>query len=62
MSLYNLAGQKVVEMVEGIREAGHHVVRWDGRDASGNSLASGIYVYRLTAGSVVLARKLSLTQ
>jgi hypothetical protein len=41
--------------VNSVREAGVHSVRFDGA-----SLASGVYIYRLTAGGDVLTRKLTL--
>jgi len=31
--------------------AGIHVVRWNGRDTLGRSVASGVYFYDLTAGA-----------
>jgi hypothetical protein len=50
LALYNLAGQKVVTLVDGMRSARSYTVHWDGRDASGRDLASGVYLYRLRAG------------
>ena len=49
-ALYNLAGQKVVTLVDGMRPAGSYTVHWDDRDASGRDLASGVYLYQLRAG------------
>jgi len=46
LSVYNLMGQKVATLVSGRQGAGYHSVVWD---ASG--MASGIYYYRLEAGS-----------
>ena len=63
LAVYNLAGQKVATLVEGVREAGVYTVRWDGRDESGRELASGVYLYRLRAGQgQVETRKLLLLQ
>jgi hypothetical protein len=53
LSVYNTLGQRVRTVVEGEQEAGYHEVRFD---ASG--LASGIYLYRLTAGDFVQTKKL----
>jgi hypothetical protein len=55
LSVFNMLGQRVATLVEGEREAGYHSVNFD---ASG--LASGVYLYRLTAGEHVQARKLIL--
>ena len=60
MAVFNLAGQRVVTLVEGMRRAGTYAVHWDGRNADGRNLASGIYFYRLSAAERVEARKLLL--
>ena len=60
LAVYSLAAQKVSTLAHGHREAGSYQVRWDGRDGAGHELASGVYVYRLTAGERVEARKLLL--
>ena len=61
LALYNLAGQKVTTLVQGVREAGTYTLHWDGRDARGHDLASGVYLYRLrTDQGQVETRKLVL--
>ena len=60
LSVYNLTGQKVATLVEGIREAGAYTVQWDGRDEGGRELASGVYLYRLWTESQVETHKLLL--
>jgi len=62
LDVYNLTGQRVTTLLRGLRTAGTYQVRWDGRDAGGQSLASGIYLYRLRAGRQVMTRKLLLLQ
>lgn len=42
--------------------AGNYTAHWDGKDDQGNALASGIYVYRLEAGSYVASNKLALVR
>jgi enediyne biosynthesis protein E4 len=58
--LYNLAGQRVMILARGVREAGTHTVSWDGKDGQGRALASGVYLYRLRAGGQEQTRKLLL--
>ncbi len=58
--VYDLVGQKAATLAQGRREAGTYSLTWDGRDDDGRDLASGVYLYRLQAGSQVETRKLLL--
>ena len=62
LAVFNLTGQRVATLVDGVRNAGTYTVGWDGRDNSGRGLASGIYLYRLRTGQQVQSRKLLLLQ
>jgi spore germination protein YaaH len=55
LTVYDMLGRRVAELVNGTREPGLHSVQWN---ASGN--ASGIYFAKLTAGSATFIRKLTL--
>ena len=58
--VYNLGGQRVALLSQGSRVAGTYEIRWDGRDADGRELASGVYLYQLKAGDNSQQRKLLL--
>jgi len=58
--VYNSLGQEVRTLFAGQVEQGTQVVRWDGRDNHGNTLASGMYIYRMTAGSFTQSYKMML--
>lgn len=60
LAVFNMAGQKVTTLVESEMEAGAHAAIWDGSDDDGNTLASGVYLYRLEIGSFVQTKKLVL--
>ncbi len=60
LTLYNLAGQKVATLADGLRQAGSYTINWDGKDDGGRVLASGIYLYKLQAGTQEGTRKLLL--
>ena len=60
LAVYNLVGQKVASLMDGVRDPGQYTLRWDGRDDHGRSLASGVYFYRLQAGEQIETRKLLL--
>lgn len=62
VKIFNLLGEEVHTLVDEWREAGHHGVRWDGRDKNGNTVASGIYLYQLQAGSFSQVKKMSLVR
>lgn len=53
-------GARIVTLAEGKQEKGTHAVAWNGRDAAGRQVASGIYFCRLAAGKETLSRKLVL--
>jgi flagellar hook assembly protein FlgD len=55
LSIYNTLGQLVTTLVQGEQDAGYHSVRFDG-----SNLASGVYFYRLQAGTYVETKKLLL--
>ena len=61
LAVYNLAGQRVATLLEGLHQAGAGTAQWDGRDDRGRQLASGVYLYRLRVGEQrVVSRKLLL--
>jgi len=55
LMVYSTLGQLVADLVQGEQEAGYHEVRFDA-----SNLSSGVYFYRLRAGTYVQTRKLLL--
>ncbi|MGH7453685.1 MAG: CocE/NonD family hydrolase, partial [bacterium] len=58
ITLFNLLGQEVRTLVDGLVPSGVHTVSWDGRNENGQPVAKGIYFYRLEAGGFSMAKKL----
>ena len=56
--IYNLLGQVVRTLVDENQSAGLYEVKWDGTSEYGIKLASGVYIYRIEAGSFTKTRKL----
>ena len=57
ISVYDASGRLVRSLREGARSAGRHTTEWDGRDAGGAEVASGVYFAKLEAGDqTVLGR------
>jgi hypothetical protein len=60
LRIYDVAGRLVRALVADSRPAGTYSEIWDGHDSNGSAVASGIYFYRLTAGSFEQTRKMAL--
>jgi len=60
LDIFNILGQRVATLIDRDMPAGSHAVRWDGRDGNGRAVASGVYFYRLNAGTDVDKRKMIL--
>ena len=48
LKIFDLHGQNIVTLSNGFRQAGSYNVMWDGKNAYGKSVASGVYFYRLS--------------
>ncbi|MCC6476667.1 T9SS type A sorting domain-containing protein [bacterium] len=55
LEVFNITGQKVSDLLNSSLNAGRHEIVFDG-----NALSSGVYLYRLTAGSFTAQKKMVL--
>ena len=62
LSIYNLLGQSVKTMVSEEQSAGFYEIVWDGRDASGIQVSSGLYFYRIETETFSDVKKMLLLQ
>jgi predicted alpha/beta superfamily hydrolase len=60
LTIHDVAGRQVRELVAGELSAGPHEADWDGRDDRGARVASGVYFYRLQVGELTEQRKMVL--
>jgi flagellar hook assembly protein FlgD len=61
LRIFDGSGRIVRTLLDAANKArDFHSVTWDGNDDSGQRVASGLYIYRLQAGSTVLTRKMVL--
>ncbi len=60
LSIYNNLGQKVITLVQGNEKRGMHTAQWNGLDANGQAVSSGVYYAVLRAGSQRQAQKMIL--
>ncbi|MFO7312822.1 DUF5666 domain-containing protein [Rhodothermus marinus] len=60
LEVYNVLGQRVRTLVQGMLSPGRHEVIWDATDDAGRPAASGLYLYRLRVGNQVQTRSMVL--
>ncbi len=60
LAIYNLLGQRVRLLAQGVRPAGEYRATWDGRDDAGQALPSGVYIYRLETPAYSSIKKMTL--
>jgi hypothetical protein len=60
LKIYNLQGQLVRTLINENKEAGFHEIVWDARDETGQSMPSGVYLYRIQAADFTYVKKLTL--
>jgi hypothetical protein len=58
--IYDVGGRRVRELLAGRRDANVYTVTWDGTNDRGERVSSGVYFYRLTAGSFRQTKKMVL--
>ncbi len=60
IAIYDILGREVTTLLDEQKQAGYHIVYWNGNDKNGIAAASGIYLYRLTVGNYVKTKKMNL--
>ncbi|MBT3229774.1 MAG: T9SS type A sorting domain-containing protein [Candidatus Marinimicrobia bacterium] len=50
ITIFNVKGQQIIELINEDYLAGSYIRDWDGKDRTGQDLASGIYICRIVAG------------
>jgi hypothetical protein len=61
--IYNMLGVKIRTLMAGeTKSAGVHSVSWDGRSDAGVGMPTGVYLYRVQAGSFVASKKMTLVK
>ncbi|MGB2697722.1 MAG: S8 family serine peptidase [Candidatus Zixiibacteriota bacterium] len=60
ITIYNIQGQKVKQLVNEHQSAGHKSVVWDGKNNNDKAVASGVYFYRIQTDDFVSTKKMLL--
>jgi hypothetical protein len=62
VDIFDLRGRRLTTLLDEDLEPGERSVVWDGKDASGSPVASGVYVARLEQGETVATRRMALVR
>ena len=62
LTVYNVLGKKITVLFKGNLKMGYHEFKWNGKNTSGNNVASGIYFYQLKSGKTNIIKKMVLVR
>ncbi len=60
VTIYSVLGQEINTVYQSYSEPGRYTVNWHGQDAFGNSVPSGVYIYKVRADNRELTGKMLL--
>lgn len=60
LKVYDITGREVTTLVATMQNAGRYSITWNAVDSRGNKVASGVYLYRLSAGSFSQIKKMMM--
>jgi len=58
IAVYDVRGKLDTTLIDGVVGFGHRTLEWNGTDARGNPVGSGVYFYRMITGNTVITKKL----
>lgn len=58
ISVYDILGIKVNQLISSKQPSGNHLIEWNGTDIYDNRISAGIYFYQLQAGDFIQTRKM----
>jgi len=63
LRVYDMLGREVATLLRGdVMNPGRHIIRWNGRNNFNETVATGVYFYRIVAGGHVQAKKMVLVK
>lgn len=62
ITVFDMNGRQIDDILDQPREAGAHTVIWDAADKEGRLLSAGVYFYKLVAGDFIATRKMIVLQ
>ncbi len=62
IAVYNVLGEQVASLANGVQEAGYYTVQWNGTDNRGHQVTSGVYFLTMHAGEFTAMKKMMLVK
>lgn len=59
ITIYNLLGERITQLVNEYKDVGNYTIRWNGTDNMGNQVSNGVYLYELRAGGFKQVKRMS---
>jgi len=60
LSIYDMLGKEITQLVNTTQQAGFKSVKWDATDSMGKPVSAGVYLYQIQAGEFVQTKKMVL--
>ena len=60
LSIYDMLGKEITQLVNTTQQAGFKSVQWDATDSNGRAVSAGVYLYQIQAGEFVQTKKMVL--
>jgi hypothetical protein len=62
LRIFNLQGQLIATLVEGVMPPGMHNIVWNGKDQFGQTVSTGVYLYQIVSGDYRAVRKMLMAK
>lgn len=60
IEVYNLTGQRVKTLTNEFKNSGENSIIWNGQDETGQTVSSGVYLYKIKSGKFTSTKKVIL--
>jgi hypothetical protein len=60
LTVYDMLGREIIQMVNTHQQAGFRSVQWDATDSMGSPVSAGVYLYQIEAGEFIQTKKMVL--
>ena len=60
--IYDILGRKIVKLINQYQQPGRYDILWNGNDALGNPVGSGVYLYQLKSGNFSKTKKMVISR